>query len=88
MVSKCSETHLQSVLHKSASASNTDVGDFEELKIIFRLIYLIYFLCMSILPPCMCAMCAVPMKALDFLELECWRAVSYHVAARSQVWIL
>lgn len=35
-----------------------------------------------------CAMCAVPMKALDFLELECWRAVSYHVAARNQVWIL
>lgn len=28
VVSKCSETHLQSVLYKYVSASNTDVGDF------------------------------------------------------------
>lgn len=78
VVSKCSETHLQSVLHKTVSASNTDMGDFEELKIIFRLIYLIYFLYMSILPHvCLRHVCGThegirfPNGVLEGCELSC-----------------
>ena len=57
VVSKYFETHLQSVLHKTVSASNTDTGDFEEFKIIFRLIYLIYFFVYEYFASCMSAPC-------------------------------